>query len=240
MNTTLPAPVALDTPQAATLASYGDPLLRAIARRADAQGALHEGGAAGLIDALARLALALQAADPASLRRQAGWWGRLLGRDVERQRDADALQPQLGVLLLQAEACAARVQAAAAQRQAAVATSEQAAAALQQWVDAGSQALPGLPGGDGGALQGVLAQRLDHLRRLAALQRNEAAQWQLLLAQDEALLARFRRIADILLPAWRQATLARHVKDQAQRSQRAAQLQAEIAAEVASAQARLR
>ncbi|MFH7391197.1 hypothetical protein, partial [Pseudomonas syringae group genomosp. 7] len=45
-------------------------------------------------------------------------------------------------------------------------------------------------------------------RRLAALHRVEAGQWQLLQDQDTLLLQRFARIHDVLLPAWRQATLA--------------------------------
>jgi fused signal recognition particle receptor len=123
------------------------------------------------------------------------------------------------------------------QRQTAIVAAEQAAIALEQWIDAGCLQLPSLSATEQHA---VFAQRLDHLRRLAALQRSEAVQWQLLQAQDDALLARFRRIADVLLPAWKQAALARQAQDQAQRNQQAAQLQAQIAAEVASAQARLR
>ncbi len=240
MTVPLPAPAQLDgdTRTVAALAAYAQPLLDAVARHAQGQGSGSEdGSAAGLIEVLARIALALQSADPAQLRRRAGWWGRLLGRDVERQRDADALQPQLGVLLVQAEDRARALQARAMQRQSAIAAAEQAAVALEHWIDAGSLQLPSLPDTEQHA---VFAQRLDHLRRLAALQRSEGGQWQLLQAQDDALLARFRRIADVLLPAWRQAALARQAQDQTRHNQQAAALQAQIAAEVASAQARLR
>ncbi len=240
MTAVLPLPVdyVAGTQTVSALSEYAQPLLDAIARHARGQGSASEdGSAAGLIEVLARIALALQSADPAQLRRQAGWWGRLLGRDVERQRDADALQPQLGVLLVQAEDRARALQACAVQRQTAMAAAEQAAIALEHWIDAGSLQLPSLSATEQHA---VFAQRLDHLRRLAALQRSEAVQWQLLQAQDDALLARFRRIADVLLPAWKQAALARQAQDQTRRNQQAAQLQAQIAAEVASAQARLR
>ncbi|WP_312237736.1 hypothetical protein [Stenotrophomonas sp.] len=240
MTAPLPLPVdhVAGTQTVAALAAYAQPLLDAIARQAQGQGSASEdGSAAGLIEALARIVLALQSAEPAQLRRQAGWWGRLLGRDVERQRDADALQPQLGVLLVQAEDRARALQARAVQRQTAMAAADQATLALERWIEVGSLQLPRLSATDQHA---VFAQRLDHLRRLAALQRSEAAQWQLLQAQDDALLARFRRIADVLLPAWKQAALARQAQDQTQRNQQAAQLQAQIVAEVASAQARLR
>lgn len=239
MSTTLPPPPAAAQAGAqpvAALAAYGQPLLQAIAQQAGGQGAAGPSSAGELIAALASIALALQSADPARLRRQTGWWGRLLGRDVERQLDADALQPQLGVLLVRAQDSAVRLQAGSAQRQGAIATSEQAAWVLEQWIAAGGALLPALADAQA---QAVLAQRLDHLRRLAALQRSEAAQWQLLQAQDEALLARFRRIAEVLLPAWKQAALARHAQDQAARDRQAAQLQAQIADEVAAAQARL-
>lgn len=240
MTSLLPLPMddVAGTQPVAALAAYAQPLLDAIARDAREQGSGREDGSAvGLIEVLARIALALQSADPAQLRRQAGWWGRLLGRDVERQGEADALQPQLGVLLVQAEDRARALQACAVQRQNAMAAAEQAVIALEHWIHAGSLQLPGLSTTE---QQAVLAQRLDHLRRLAALQRSEALQWQLLQAQDDALLARFRRIADVLLPAWKQAVLARQAQDQTLRNQQAAQLQAQIAAEVASAQARLR
>lgn len=234
----LPAPVP-PAPLAAALAGYGNELLHGIARLVPSPDA--QGTAAGdaLLAVLAQIALALQSANPAQLRRQTGWWGRLLGRDVEQQVQGDALQQQLGVLQVQATTAAAAVQARAQAGRAAVAASEQAAVALDQWADAGTTYAAQLPSDGTGELQRVFAQRLDHLRRLAALQRTTTAHWQLLQVQDDDLLARCHRILQVLLPAWQQAALARQARGQARRNQQAAQLQAQISAEVAAAQARL-
>lgn len=231
----LPPPPATVAADAAELARYGDVLLQAMAAREAARPGADAAAGQGLIALLAQIARTLQSADPGQLRRQTGWWGRLLGRDVEQQQDGDAWRPRLGVLLVQAEDCARALQGQGAPRQAALDHAREGALALDTWALAGAQQGSALSDG----LQAILAQRIDHLRRLAALQQTEAAQWQLLLAQDQALLARFRRIADILLPAWQQAVLARQADGQRQRDAQAAQLQAQIAAEVASAQARL-
>lgn len=234
----LPAPVP-PAPLAAALAGYGNELLHGIARLVPSPDA--QGTAAGdaLLAVLAQIALALQSANPAQLRRQTGWWGRLLGRDVEQQVQGDALQQQLGVLQVQATTAAAAVQARAQAGRAAVAASEQAAVALDQWADAGTTYAAQLPSDGTGELQRVFAQRLDHLRRLAALQRTTTAHWQLLQVQDDDLLARCHRILQVLLPAWQQAALARQARGQVRRNQQAAQLQAQVSAEVAAAQARL-
>lgn len=231
----LPTPPATVAADAAVLSRYGDVLLQAMAARDVACPAADVAGGHGLIAVLAQIARTLQSADPDQLRRQNGWWGRLLGRDVEHQLDSDTWRPRLGLLLVQAEDCARALHAQGALRQSALGRAQDGALALDTWAAAGAQQASGLPDG----LQAVLAQRVDHLRRLAALQQTEAAQWRLLLAQDEALLARFRRIADLLVPAWQQAMLARHAEGQRQRNAEATRLQAQIAAEVASAQARL-
>lgn len=229
----LPAPQRPDTIDVAQLADYGAPLLQALAAR---DVALPEAAGDGLVSALARIALALQAADPARLRRQESWWGRLLGRDVEREAEGRGLQAQLGVLALQAREQAHQLQRQMAPRATAIRAAEQAADALQAWADAAAVWLPTLE--EGG--QAALASRIDHLQRLAALRRIDAAQWQLLQGQDEVLLQRFARIHDVLLPAWRQAALAAQAATGAVRAGQVAALHAQIDDEVAAAQARLR
>ncbi|AWH54138.1 cell division protein FtsY [Stenotrophomonas sp. ESTM1D_MKCIP4_1] len=229
----LPEPQRPDTVDVAQLADYGAPLLQALAAR---DVALPEAAGDGLVSALARIALALQAADPARLRRQESWWGRLLGRDVEREAEGRGLQAQLGVLALQAREQAHQLQQQMAPRATAIRAAEQAADALQAWADAAAAWLPMLE--DGG--QAALAPRIDHLQRLAALRRIDAGQWQLLQDQDEVLLQRFARIHDVLLPAWRQAALAAQAATGAVRAGQVAALHAQIDDEVAAAQARLR
>jgi len=229
----LPTPQRPDTADVARVGEYGAPLLQALASR---EAALPATAGDGLVAALARIALALQSADPVRLRRQENWWGRLLGRDVEREAEGRQLQSQLGVLALQAREQAQQLQQYGALRVAAITAASQAADALQAWADAAAAWLPGLDA----ASQAALSLRIDHLQRLAALRRIEAGQWQLLQEQDAALLQRFTRIHDVLLPAWRQAAVAMHTATGAARAAQAATLHAQIDDEVAAAQARLR
>lgn len=229
----LPGPTLPACADVAALAAYGSPLLQVLGEPAPLQAG---SGGEGLVAALARIALALQAGDPARLRRQESWWGRLLGRDVARQAQAQALQAQLGVLALQAREQAQGLAQRAQQREQAIIDNDAAAAALEAWATFGAAQLAMLEG----AAQAALAPRVDHLQRLATLRRIEGGQWQLLQEQDEALLRRFVRIHDVLLPAWRQAALARQAQAQAAHATQAATLQAQIDDEVAAAQARLR
>lgn len=232
MQAPLPPPSLPDTADVAVLAGYGAPLLQALARR---ETPLPPAAGAGLVAALARIALALQADNPAQIRRQAGWWGRLLGRDVDREAEARALQSQLGVLALQAREQAQQLQRQLQLRAMAIAGHSAAAAALDAWAELAAVRLASLDI----AGQAALSQRLDHLRRLATLRRLEAGQWQLLQDQDNVLLQRFARIHDVLLPAWRQAAAAGQAAAGATLAAKAATLHAQIDDEVAAAQARL-
>ncbi|MBD3683904.1 hypothetical protein H3005_18805 [Stenotrophomonas sp. Br8] len=228
----LPEPTLPARVDVAALAVYGSPLLQVLAEPAPLQAGT---GGEGLVAALARIALALQASDPARLRRQESWWGRLLGRDVARQAQAQELQAQLGVLVLQAREQAQGLAQRVQQRAQTIIDNDAAAAALEAWATFGAAQLASLEG----AAQTALAPRVDHLQRLATLRRIESGQWQLLQEQDEALLQRFVRIHDVLLPAWRQAALAGQAQAQAAQAAQAATLQAQIDDEVAAAQARL-
>lgn len=228
-----PSPQLPAVTDAGALAQYGAPLLQALQA---GEPALTGDGGQALIAALERIALAVQGGDPARLRRQVGWWGRLLGRDVDRQAQAEALQAQLGVLALQATEQADGLRRQVQQRAALIRWHQAAADALQQWADHAHLHLPSLPV----PLQPALAARVQHLQQLATLRRLEMDQWHLLQAQDDALLQRSARIHDVLLPAWRQAALARRAQVQAVRAGQAAALQAQINDEVAAAQARLR
>ena len=228
----LPSPMLPDTADVAVLANYGAPLLQVLAQRA---ARLPPVAGEGLVAALARIALALQAANPAQIRRQEGWWGRLLGRDVDREAQGHALQSQLGVLALQAREQAQHLQQHLQRRTMAIIEHSEAAAALEGWAELAASRLTPLDV----AGQAALSQRLDHLRRLAALRRLEASQWQLLQDQDYVLLQRFARIHDVLLPAWRQAALAGQAAAGAALAGKAATLHAQIDDEVAAAQARL-
>ncbi|WP_171957233.1 hypothetical protein [Stenotrophomonas maltophilia] len=228
----LPPPMLPDTVDVAALADYGAPLLQALARR---ETPLPPDAGERLVAALARIALALQAGNPAQIRQQEGWWGRLLGRDVAREAEGHALQSQLGVLALQAREQAQHLQQHMQLRAMAIVEHSAAAAALDGWAELAASRLTTLDS----AGQAALSHRLDHLRRLASLRRLEAGQWQLLQDQDNMLLQRFARIHDVLLPAWRQAAMAGQAAAGAALAGKAATLHAQIDDEVAAAQARL-
>ncbi|PZP66461.1 MAG: hypothetical protein DI592_23915, partial [Stenotrophomonas maltophilia] len=72
MQAPLPSPMLPDTAEVAVLADYGAPLLQALAR---CETALPPGAGEGLVAALARIALALQADNPTRIRQQESWWG---------------------------------------------------------------------------------------------------------------------------------------------------------------------
>ncbi|TFZ44229.1 hypothetical protein E5C33_15340 [Stenotrophomonas maltophilia] len=232
VQTPLPSPMLPDTADLAVLADYGTPLLQALGQRA---AIVPPVAGEALVAALARIALALQAGNPAQIRRQESWWGRLLGRDVDREAEGRALQSQLGVLALQAHEQARHLQQHMQLRAMAIVESAAASAALDAWAELAASRLTQLDA----AGQATLSQRLDHLRRLATMRRLEAGQWQLLQDQDSVLLQRFARIHDVLLPAWRQAALADRTAAGATLAGKAATLHAQIDDEVAAAQARL-
>ncbi|WAP00796.1 hypothetical protein FQS62_015880 [Stenotrophomonas sp. SBJS02] len=140
------------------------------------------------------------------------------------------------MLALQAREQAQHLQQHQQQRALAIVERAEAATALDAWVEVGASRLAHCDASGHAAL----SERLDHLRRLAALHRVEAGQWQLLQDQDTLLLQRFARIHDVLLPAWRQATLADQSAAGAALAGKAATLHAQIDDEVAAAQARLR
>ncbi|UUS14398.1 toxic anion resistance protein [Stenotrophomonas sp. CD2] len=132
MQAPLPSPMLPDTAEVAVLADYGAPLLQALAR---CETALPPGAGEGLVAALARIALALQADNPTRIRQQESWWGRLLGRDVDREAEGRALQSQLGVLALRAREQAQHLQQHVQLRAMAIAEHSAAATALDAWAE---------------------------------------------------------------------------------------------------------
>ena len=68
----------------------------------------------------------------------------------------------------------------------------------------------------------------------------EARQLRLLHAQGVELIERYQRIRDVLLPLWRQQSLALRAADRQAQLEQAAQAQARILDEVTAMQARLR
>ncbi|WP_024889705.1 hypothetical protein [Luteimonas huabeiensis] len=226
-----PAPAGLDS--VAGAARYGQAALDDLAA-VGVDAALDPAPAAALVARLESLRLAMQSADPAGLRRRVGLIGRLLGRDVALESEAGALAARLGVLLHEADR-AAEALAAHAAGQANCAGRVEAGcrrlagleADARAWLRAAADAVPA-------PLREALDGRLDHLRTVLATHELAARQLALLQEQSAGLLARYRNIRDVLLPAWRQRRLGEGAADGAQRAADAARVESEIAAEVAA------
>ncbi|MBB4126186.1 fused signal recognition particle receptor [Xanthomonas translucens] len=231
----LPQPPAVppEMGDAQAAARYAAPLLDAVGQLLAPRDDAADSGAA-LVHELERIQQALQARDPQRIRRASGVLGRLLGRDLEAQAEAETLSAQLGVVLLRADQHALGVQQRLDGHGALAAAAEAGVAALERWIAAVLAPAGGAP------LADAWSWRLQHLQRLAAAWRLEAAQWRLLQQQGNDLLQRYRHIREVLLPAWRQAESAMQAAHGAANTNRAAQAQQRILAEVQAMRARLR
>jgi len=232
------APPPVDLADALAIVRYGSDVLDEVldARLADA---LDHAPAAALVSRLDQLRRALQAGSPRAARRGTGLLGRLLGRDVQAEAEALQLRDQIGVLLARADTDADGLRARSAVQQAlidevvrAVAAIEARTAEARAWLDAHP---------DAGAVPGVVAspherllQRLAQLDTVRASWTTGAAQLALLRDQSLDLLARYQRIRDVLLPAWRQHALGAAAQAGGLRAAEAANAHAAIEAEVAA------
>ncbi|WP_318241182.1 hypothetical protein [Xanthomonas bonasiae] len=231
----LPQPPAspLEMGDAQAAAGYAAPLLDAVGQTLAQRDTTPDSGAA-LVRELEHIQQALQARDPHRIRRASGVLGRLLGRDLEAQAEAETLSSQLGVVLLRADQQALGLQQRLDDHGAMAAAADAGVAALERWIAAAPVPVSGTQ------LTEAWSRRLDHLQRVAAAWQLEAAQWRLLQQQGNELLQRYRHIREVLLPAWRQAESAVQAAHGAAHATRAAQAQQRILAEVQAMRARLR
>ncbi len=226
---------------ALAIAAYGEAALVALAA-VDVEAALDAAPAAALVARLQALRLAMHADDARGLRRKVGLLGRLFGRDVALQADADALAVRIGVLLHDADRAADALAAHAATQQACIDTVEAGCARLAEVEAAGRAQLAALPPPADAMAAGAPAQfarRLDHLRSVQATHALTARQLALLRTQSTTLLARYRNIRDVLVPAWRQRALGAGGAAGAVSIATAAAIEAEIATELAGMTATL-
>ncbi|TDK19560.1 hypothetical protein E2F46_16665 [Luteimonas aestuarii] len=236
------APVDLDDPLA--VVGYGGDAVDAAldARLTDA---LDGSAAAALVARLQTLQRALQAGKPREIRRGTGLIGRLLGRDVEAEAEARALQQRLGVLMTDTDRGAAALRTRVAAHHALQETLAGSIAriadrhrAARDWLDANPLAGADAPAG-GLAPRARLEDRLAHLRTVQSTWELGARQLQLLHQQHLDLLARYQRIRDVLLPVWQQHALALASTTGAAQAATAADAQAAIESEVAAMAAKL-
>lgn len=230
----LPPQPALQSDDALAVASYGAELLVAIEQLL---GTPQTGvAAARLVAEMDNIRQAMSAADGRQIRRSVGLLGRLLGRDIEAQARAEQLAGQLDVCLLRADGCVEALQQELSQHLQQIARVQLAVAAIDDWAAAGEAT----PAAVDALAQAALQRRMQHLRGLARLRQTEAEQLRLLRAQGVELIERYQRIRDVLLPLWRQQSLAARAADKQAQLEQAAQAQTRILDEVRAMQARLR
>ncbi len=230
----LPPQPALQPDDALAVASYRAELLSA---NEQMLGTPQTGvAAARLVAEMDNIRQAMSAADGRQLRRSVGLLGRLLGRDVEAQARAEQLARQLDVCLLRADGCVQELLQELELNLQQVARMQVAVAAIEEWAGAGEA----IPAPVDTLAQAALQRRLQHLRGLAQLRYTEAGQLRLLHAQGVELIERYQHIRDVLLPLWRQQSLALRAADRQAQLEQAAQAQARILDEVTAMQARLR
>lgn len=153
---------------------------------ADHAGAIRALGAAdtgGLLETLRDLRAVLLSADARALRRSVGFWGRLIGRDIRVEAEARALRERSGVLLVRAQAQAARLRDQHAVLTGHATRLRRACALLQHDIDAQADAVAG---------QAPTASpaRLDHLVALRAAYEITARQLELVAANALAVAER--------------------------------------------------
>lgn len=236
------APVDMD--DALAIVGYGSDAIDAAldARLTDA---LDAGAATALVAKLQALQRALQAGKPREIRRGIGLIGRLLGRDVEAEAEARALQQRLGVLLADADRGADMLRTRLAAHQPLQEALEQGIARIaehhrlaRQWLEANPLAGADAPAG-GLTLRARLEQRLAHLHTVQSTWELGRRQLQMLCQQHLDLLARYQRIRDVLLPVWQQHAMARAAIAGTARAAAVADAQTAIESEVAAMAAKL-
>lgn len=233
------APVDMD--DALAVVGYGSDAVDAAldARLTDA---LADAGASAstLVARLVDLRRAMQVGKPREIRRGMGLIGRLLGRDVEAEAEAGALQQRLGVLIADADRSAEALRANVATQQALQQELAQATARIARTIKAGRDWLDGQPAAETpGSPRDRLERRLEQLATVEATWQLGAQQLQLLHRQTLDLLARYQRIRDVLLPVWRQHALAGAGVAGTERARAATDAHAAIESEVAAMAAKL-
>lgn len=200
-------PVDLADPLA--ILRYGEDALDA-ALQVRVQDALGSTAVAALIKCLDELQQALQADDVRGAARKVGLLGRLFGQDLELQAQALALRDRLGVVLDNADVAAAALRAHVAvlpslHRALGRATTNIAdrIAIADAWLQANPETGQAARAHEPVPARQQLLRRLQQLRTVQASWELGAQQLQLVEMQQLELLARWQRIRDVLVPAWR-------------------------------------
>jgi len=175
---------------------------------------------AGAVTALAvkigEVVAKLTDADPQKIAHKPTWYERLLGHSIERQVRYQVARKALDDLLSEAEGVAQRVRDTLRSLDGLLVSYEDEARRLRASIQAGREFLDENPGA-GVAADGELAfdrprerfaRKLANLATLLSSHEMSVTQMKLTRAQAVDMLDRFGETANVLVPVWRQHTLA--------------------------------
>lgn len=238
-----PPPVDLD--DALAVVAYGQVSINPELDARLAQ-AMDSTSAAALVARMDELRRALQADNPRLVRRGVGLLGRLAGRDVEAEAQAQELKSRLVTLIAAADRSAAALSGQVAAQQlahedaAAAATDIDAAIAqARHWLENNPTAGTTVDAAGLMSPRQRLEQRLHQLAGVRDAHALARHQMQLLRDQNLDLLARYQHIRDTLLPVWRQQAIGQAGRGGSKRAAAAARASAAIASEVDAMAGRL-
>lgn len=178
---------------------------------------LMESGAVGaLAGHISEIVSKLTDADPEKVAKKTNWLGRFLGNEVERQVRYQVARKALDELLLDAEVVAQRVKDTLTSIDALIKSHGMETQRLRRLIQAGREYLDENPQ-VGVAISGELqfdkprerfARKLANLATLLASHEMSVTQMKLTRAQAVDMLDRFTETSSVLVPVWRQHTLA--------------------------------
>lgn len=178
---------------------------------------LMESGAVGaLAGHISEIVSKLTDADPEKVAKKTNWLGRFLGNEVERQVRYQVARKALDELLLDAEVVAQRVKDTLTSIDGLIKSHGMETQRLRRLIQAGREYLDENPQ-VGVAISGELqfdkprerfARKLANLATLLASHEMSVTQMKLTRAQAVDMLDRFTETSSVLVPVWRQHTLA--------------------------------
>lgn len=162
------------------------------------------------VRAMDQLQRAVSTADAKRTKRAVGWFGRMLGVDIQAQAEGEALRARLGVLLEDARRAAGRVREAVAhlvvlegRLDAVIARIESDVAAGEAFIDRQS----GLPE-DPQSPAERFRRRLVHLAKVAASHRTTREYLRIARSESTRLLERHADLRGLIGPVWSQHRIA--------------------------------
>lgn len=177
---------------------------------------IEKGSVAALASRIGSVVAKLADADPKRIAKKPSWFERVTGRDVERHVRYEVARKSLDELLVESEGKAQGVRDTLAAIDGLLATHDAEVVNLQAYIQAGREYLDENPE-VGRRVPGELefdrprerfARKLANLATLLASHEMSITQMKLTRAQAVDMLDRFNETVTVLVPVWRQHTLA--------------------------------